>query len=164
MDRLTQPRQPRASRPIAAKVLGISERQFSRLEAAGVLVAATPGRPGRPAVFDLAVIVPAFIRHRTGGAESPRDRRDRSQAEYVELKIAKERSRLLPRADVIREGTAFIVAVSAKLRALPSRLVRAGAIPPTAEPLVVELVADMQAEMARWRSELDLKAASDDGP
>lgn len=87
-------------------------------------------------------------------------RRDRAQAQYIELKTVKARRQLLERAVVVRDGTAFIAAVTAKLRLLPSRLVRAGLIPPTAEKAVAEWVADMQGQMAAWKTSLDLLAAA----
>jgi hypothetical protein len=155
------------TRAQAVALLGVSDRTYARLEAEGVIKATTPGTGRRPSVYEAGAVVRAYLAYRerklTGSLEHPRDRRDRSQAELNELRLARERRELLPRADVVREGVAFIAAVAAKLRALPSRLVRAGVVPATAERRVAECVADMQAEMARWRTELDLLAAQD-GP
>jgi hypothetical protein len=165
---LRAPQALSVTRAQAVALLGVSDRTYARLEAEGVIKATTPGTGRRPSVYDAGAVVRAYLAHRerklTGSLEHPRDRRDTSQAELNELRLARERRELLPRADVVREGTAFIGAVTAKLRALPSRLVRAGVIPATAEPRVAACIADMQSEMARWRTELDLLAATDDAP
>jgi hypothetical protein len=146
-------------------LLGISDRTFSRLEAEGILTATTPGTGRRPSVYDAVALVQAYLRYRelklTGTLESPRDRRDRSQAELNELRLARERGQLLPRADVIRDGARFIGAVTAKLRQLPARLARAGALQAGAERIVEEVVIEMQTEVTAWKTALDLPPDDD---
>jgi hypothetical protein len=154
---------PLVLRAVAARVLAISPRTFERLEAEDVLAPAKPGKGSAPGWYDLEVVVPTYLAHLVARkAESARDRKDRSQAELNELKLARERRLLLPRKQVVDEGRAFIVATMAKLRALPTRMLRAGAIAPTAEPVVTELLRECQEEMARWNSALDLLAALED--
>jgi len=156
---------PPVPRALAAKVIAVSTRTFERLEAERVLVAAQPGKGARPALYDLLAIVPAYLNHLAARkGESARDRRDRSQAELNELRLAKERRLLLPRKQVVDEGRGFVVATMAKLRALPTRMLRAGAIAPAAAPVVTELLRECQEEMARWNSALDLLAALEDDP
>jgi phage terminase Nu1 subunit (DNA packaging protein) len=162
---------PLVPRRTACAVLAIGLRTFDRLESEGILVAAQPGRGGRASMYDLTALVPAYLNHerkqaasRAGnGSETPRDRRDRSQAELNELRLARERRELLPRSQVVLEGQSFVKATVAKLRSLPSRMMRAGVLPPSAEPVVVELLREAQEEMARWATELDLVQTSEDG-
>lgn len=154
------------ARAQAVRLLGVSDRTFARLEAEGVVAATTPGTGRRSSVYDAFRLVPAFLAHREqrilGSAENPRDRRDRSQAELNELRLSVARKALLPRDQVVLEGQAFVKAMVAKLRAIPSRLVRAGAIAPAAELVVAELLREAQEEMARWQNQLDLQRAVDE--
>jgi hypothetical protein len=145
------------------RLLGISERHFVRFEAAGLVKPTTPAAGRRPARYDVAELVQAFVKWKVGSVEPARDRRDRSQAEWLELKLARERLELLPRDQVIREGRAFVAATMAKLRALPSRMVRAGMIDAAAQPDVAALLREVQGEIDRWTSLLDLRAAALNG-
>lgn len=151
------------ARPVAIRLLGISDRTFLRLESEGIFRAVTAGSGRRHSVYDAPAIIAAYMarerRQLTGSNLSPRDRRDRSQAELNELRLARERGEVLPREDVVKKGQAYIKATMAKLRAIPSRLIRAGAITPTVEPVVAELIREAQEEMARWQNELDLERA-----
>jgi hypothetical protein len=150
------------ARSDACRLLGISSRRFSRLESSGVFKPARPGRGQTAAQYDAAAVVQAFIAHtaaKAGHGEPARERRDRAVAELTELRIAKERRQLLPREEYVREGLAFVGAVAAKLRGLAARLVRAGAIGTSAEPVVRELVNEVLQEMSGWRTELELLAA-----
>jgi hypothetical protein len=150
-------------RGTAARVLAISARSYERLEAAGVVKAQTAGKRGKPASYDLLVIVPAFLRHlQEAKPESPRDARDRTQAELNELKLARERRQLLPRETVISEGQAYITATTAKLRSLAPRLVQAGAVPASAQATVETMLEEAVSEMARWTTALELLQAEDD--
>lgn len=151
------------TRPQAIRLLGVAPRTFARLEAEGVVVAAVKGTGRRGSSYDAYGLVSAYLAHRErqlrGTVESSRDRRDRSQAELNELRLARERRALLPRDQVVREGQAFVKAVMATVRALPSRLVRAGVVAPAAEPKVAALLREAADEMSRWQTELDLLAA-----
>lgn len=150
-------------RPLAVRLLGVSDRTFTRLESEGVISAKEAGAGGRQSVYDAPAMVAAYIAHverkLTGSNDTPRDRRDRSQAELNELRLARERSELLPRDQVVREGQAFIKAAMAKLRAIPPRLVRAGAIERSAEGTVTALIREAQEEIARWQNAIDLQNA-----
>ena len=134
------------TRPQGVRLLGVADRTFARLEAEGVLVAAVKGTGRRGSTYDADALVAGYLAHRErqlrGTVESSRDRRA-----------------LLPRDQVVREGQAFVKAVMAKVRALPSRLVRAGVVAPAAEPKVAELLREAADEMSRWKTELDLLAA-----
>jgi hypothetical protein len=150
-------------RPLAVRLLGVSDRTFTRLESEGVFRAKEAGAGGRQSVYDAPAMVASYIAHverkLTGSNDTPRDRRDRSQAELNELRLARERGELLPRDQVVREGQAFVKATMAKLRALAPRLVRAGLIKRTDEGAVAALVREAQEEMSRWQNLTDLQAA-----
>jgi phage terminase Nu1 subunit (DNA packaging protein) len=150
------------TRPQGVRLLGVADRTFARLEAEGVLVAAVKGTGRRGSSYDAYALVAGYLAHRErqlrGTVESSRDRRDRSTAELNELRLARERRAVLPRDQVVREGQAFVKAVMAKVRALPSRLVRAGVVAPAAEPTVAALLREAADEMSRWKPELDLLA------
>jgi hypothetical protein len=141
-------------------------RTFDRLESEGVIAAASPGRGGRPSLYDLTVTVPAYLAHerkRLGAgvpAEDARARRDRSQAELNELRLAEHRKELLPRERVVIEGQAFAKALQAKLRALPRRMVQAGIVTREHEPAAAALVREALEEISRWTSMADLLAAA----
>lgn len=150
----------------AQRVLGLPTRTFARLEAEGVIVPKRRGKPGVPSVYDLAVIVPAYVEYVRGtsgkaaGDREARARRDRSQADLNELRLMQARKELLPRDQVIRDDLAFIAAAMAKLGALPRRMVQAGIIPIEQQSAVADLIREAREEMARWKSRTDLLAAA----
>jgi phage terminase Nu1 subunit (DNA packaging protein) len=158
----------RVERPLLARILGVSIRQIANLETEGVVVPERRGRGGRASVYALDTVVPAYVEHvrrQESGSregETPRDRRDRSQAELNELKLMRERRELLPRHQVVTEGQAFAKALAAKLRALPARMLRAGAISATAAPVFEELLREVQTEIASWSTHIDLLSVQDD--
>lgn len=150
----------------AVKLLGISDRTFSRLESEHVIKAVTSRVGRRASIFDGFVLVPSYLAHReqklTGQLESPRDRRDLSQAELNEMRLARERKQLLPREQVVAEGQAYIAAVSAKLRSLAPRLAQAGHLTPAGQGAVATLLEEGIEELARWQSALALLQAEDE--
>jgi hypothetical protein len=141
------------TREVSAQVLGIKPRYHRRLEVEGVLPVARDGASGKGnnALFDLPAVVAAFLAYKVGRRPpSPRDARDQAQADLTRLRLDRERGQLLARDDVERTGAAVLTAVSAKLRSLPSRLVRAGLVPVDGEALVGEAIGEMQGEMQTW--------------
>lgn len=147
----------------AARVLGIAVRTFERLEQLEVLKPHVTGRRGKAAVYDLAVVVPAYVRRQAEEKpESPRDARDRSQAELNRLRLAKERRALLPREQVVAEGQGYISAVAAKLRSIPPRAAQGGLVPEEKRGALEDMVEEAVGELARWASALELQQAVDD--
>jgi hypothetical protein len=162
---------PRESLPLATRrqaqtVLGkMGERTFSRLEADGVLTPARPGKGGRPSLYDLTEVVPAYLNHLGQAHPATEDReararRDRSAAELNELKIAELRGALLRREDVVRDGQAFSAALRAAVLALPRRLAQAGLVAPEHTPAATALVREICEEIAAWQSVPDLERAT----
>jgi phage terminase Nu1 subunit (DNA packaging protein) len=151
------------SRAVAVRILKLSLRTFERLERDGVLKAKTVGTGAQASTYDLAVLVPRYLHHvQASKPESPRDRRDRSQAELNELRLARERQQLLPREEVVAAGQAYITATSAKLRSLGPRLVQTGAVPASGRAAVEGMVEEAIAEMSRWSTALELLRAGGD--
>jgi hypothetical protein len=143
---------------------GIPERTFFKLEAEGVLIPSYRGGRGKLSVYDLATITPAYIAHLkaispVGGERESRARRDQSQAELNELRLAERKKELLPRDQVVREGRAAVIAVRAKLLAMPRRMVQAGHIPVEKQPAVAAMIRETLEEMGRWKTQHDLLAA-----
>lgn len=156
----------RLERPHAVRLLGISDRTFARLEAEGVITPLQKGTGRRCSVYDGAAVVAAFLarqeRQIRDSNESPRDRKDRSQAELNELRLDRERRLLLPRDQVVSEGQAYVTAVTAKLRSIPPRVVQAGLIDAALAPQVEEIVEEAISEMAGWSTSLELLRAVDE--
>jgi hypothetical protein len=152
-------------RPQACRLIGVSDRTFSRLEAEGVITAATPRHGRRASTFDAAAVVASYIAYRerklTESQENPRDRRDRAVAEWTELRIARERRVLLPRDQVVEEGRRYVGAVQSRLRAIVPRLRQETGLDATIAAKVDTLVEEAIEEMAGWRTALELVAAED---
>lgn len=137
-----------------ARILGCSLRTVTTLEAEQVFVPSVRGKAGKGSVYVLEECVPNFIAYRTAGTkaadENSRSRRDRSQAELNELRLAKERGELLPRDQVVSKGQAYVSRVMAKLRSLPSRAVQEGTIMASSVAGVEALIEEAVLEMAGW--------------
>lgn len=155
------------SRPQAVRLLGLSDRTFARLEAQGTITPTRLRAGRRASTFDGYALVPSYLAHRerqlTGSNESPRDRRDKSQAELNELRLARERRELLPRDQVVADGRQFVVAAMAKIRQLPRKLAQAGLIIRENEPAAMTLTREAQEEISRWSSHIDLLEAATGG-
>jgi phage terminase Nu1 subunit (DNA packaging protein) len=97
------------ARADAEKLLTLSSREFSRLEAQGIVQPFRKGHPGLPSTFDAFSITAAYIRflrtRRHGPRADDHDRRDRAAVEIIELKLGKLRGELI-RVDEIRDGWA----------------------------------------------------------
>jgi phage terminase Nu1 subunit (DNA packaging protein) len=123
-------------RPTLAKVLGVSERTCKRLEAAGVVTPTAKPRRGRTTRYDLTVVVPAVIAHRSkppaepGTLDATQERAAlaRSQRLLAEQRLARERRDLLPRGDVADGWAELADAHRETLLQLAADLVAAGAI------------------------------------
>jgi hypothetical protein len=164
----TRTRRHEVARVEAQRILDrIPTRTFARLEAEGVIVPKRRGKPGVPSIYDLATIVPAYVQHLKGAKGSGNDRaararRDATQAQLNELRLAREKGELLPRHQVIADGLAFIRASKAKILGLPRRLVQAGVLPPASQATAADLLNEALDEMSRWQTQIDLMAAAEE--
>lgn len=150
----------------AIRLLGISERTFARLEAAGLLSPLRRGRGGKASTYDLAAVVQGYLKHATSAEPNAdreaRARRDRSQADLNELKLAREKGEVLPLEQVVREGQLYVTAVQAKLRAIPPAAVQRGLIASEQVAHLEDLVEEAVDEMSRWSTALELQQAIDE--
>lgn len=145
---------------------GIAERTFATLEQEGVIVPAKRGRGGRPSIYDLTTIVPAYLAHISGqrpaNDRDARARRDLAVAELNELRVQKERGDLLPRHVVIAEGQAYTKAWTAKVRHWPRRARQEGFITtPDQEAGLTMLCRELMGEISGWKTLADVSAVVD---
>jgi hypothetical protein len=109
--------------PVAARVLGISRRQFDRLVTAGVLPRAAEARR-----FDLLATGPAFFRYlRDGKAESSNIAGARLKLIEAQRRALEQRTRerdgeLIERAEAWRVFSSALVEIGAAFEGLPGRL------------------------------------------
>jgi phage terminase Nu1 subunit (DNA packaging protein) len=149
----------------ARKVLGgVAQRTFATLESEGIIIPTRRGRRGRPSIYDLATIVPAYIAYVTQkpNGHKARDLRDLAIAELTQLKIAKEQGHLIPRQQAVTEGQAFGKAWSAMVRALPRRMAQAGLLADGQEAVVAGMCRDILTEIARWQTLADIEPLLED--
>ncbi len=137
------------TRPVLARVLGLTVHGVARLEREGIIRPVSPARRGVPSRYALAVVVPAYVAT-LRGREPARERRDRSLAELNELRLQERRHELVPRDQVIREGQGVVKAVRARVLAMPRRLVQLGLVSPDQERAVTAVSREACAEMATW--------------
>lgn len=146
----------------ARKVLGgIPARTFATLESEGVIVPMNRGRRGRPSIYDLATIVPAYIAHvskpQAGGDREARRDRDSTLADLNRFKLAKDRGDYVPRKQVVFEGQAHTAALVAMVEAIPRRMMQAGLVNGNYAALAA-VCREILDEIARWRTLEDLQA------
>jgi hypothetical protein len=149
-----------APRATVIQALGVSDRQFSRLENQGVLVPAVKGAGRTPSRYDLPSAVRSYLEYRLRREPGPRDQRELAQAKFITMKWQREQAELLPKAEYVRKGQLLTAALTAKIRAIPNRLVRAGVLLSAREPEALAAVDELLAEIARWRTDQDLVQAA----
>jgi hypothetical protein len=156
----------RVRRATAYALLGLGERQFRRLEEQRVIRPAVPGSGRTPALYDVPALVADFLAYRLRQAEArtPRDQLALEQARLARVRYRRERGALLPRSEFVRRAQLLAAAVSAKVRALPTRLVRAGVVADVQEPTALAAVDELLQEIATWQTEQELRRAVEDGP
>ncbi len=140
------------NRPAAARVIGVSVRTFERLEAAGTLTPTFRGRRGQQSSYDLATLVPAYLRHvRELKPQMPRDRRDLAVARLNELRLRRERRELVPRRSVGLLYAAVQQAVRAAVLRLPTDALQRG-VPAEHEAVLRDLAAGVLNTLAstKW--------------
>lgn len=151
----------------ARKILGgVPERTFATLETEGIIVPLRRGSRGRPSVYSLETIVPAYLVYATGqrqgGDREARARRDIATAKLNELKLAKEQADLLPRAVVVEQGQAYTKAWAAKVRSLPRRARQTGVITTgEQETGLTSLTRELLTEISGWQTLADAERSID---
>jgi hypothetical protein len=130
-----------------ATALGVSVRTLRRLQAAGTIEPTERAAGRRPAKYD-PVAVACVLLGRPQDAQDARAARDKAQAEWLRLRVSRERGDVFPRAAVIRAGRAVIDVVRTRLQRIPAELVRAGAVLPDGELIAESLVRQSLEELA----------------
>jgi len=141
----------RATLAEIARALSISERTLYRQrEAAAIepLVEGSGPRGPRAAVYDLVAVARTLV----GRPEDSRSARDSAQAEWLRLRIEKERRELCSSADVQRAGRGLVHAATARLLRLGPDLVRLGVIPLKKESEVDAVVHEALESLAGLKS------------
>jgi phage terminase Nu1 subunit (DNA packaging protein) len=151
-------------RQVLARVLGISERRVSQLESEGAIEPTVRGKAGRPSLYALEKVIPAYLAARVSAsaatsAPEARARRDAAQAEFTTLKSQQLRRDVVPRAQVIREVGSLVSGLRAAVLSLPRRLLQEGAIAPEQVSVAAGLMRDVLRDIASWRSVADIKLA-----
>lgn len=111
----------------AERLLVLPHRSFARLEAEGVIVPTKRGRGSVASLYDVSVIVPAYIAHLKAQSarqkeQDARARREQSQAELNELRLAERRGELVDAAGVERSWATHILECRNTLLGVPTHL------------------------------------------
>ncbi len=146
------PEAHRVDRLEIAKLLGVHPDTISDYTRNGMPVI-TRGGAGRKSVYD-AVECLAWWRaqYRQDKKDAAQTRAYGAQAELNELKIATQKSELIPLDDVILAGQNYTKAWTAKIRALPRQMVQAGLIPREREAGVTAMLHALLLEISRWET------------
>lgn len=154
-------------RAVLAKVLGCSTRQIGTLEADKVFTPARRGKAGKASLFDLAVVVPAYLAHELGkqnGAgldlEHERALLAREQRKKCADENRKRSGELVSRDQVVLEGQSYTKAWVSKLRGLPRLLVKEGIIGRELEARVSLACAALLRDIASWKTTADADQAA----
>jgi len=113
----------------------------------------TRGGAGRKSVYD-AVECLAWWRdqYRQDKKDAAQTRAYDAQAELNELKLATQKSDLIPLDQVIEAGQNYTKAWTAKIRALPRQMVQAGLIPREREAGVTAMLHALLLEISSWKT------------
>lgn len=139
------------------------ERTFVKLQADGIFKPVASSNGHRPLKYDLAELVPAYVRWLKKGADpmAARASRDRTQAQLNEIKRAMLMKTLLPRDQVLLEMQMVGKAVSARIRAMQRHLVAIGLVPAEREADLAQVIYNILEELSGLRTMDDLKKAAD---
>ncbi len=138
-----RPTCPPVPLPALAEALGVSMRTLQRRQAEGVIRPAVEARGRRGALYAPLDVARVLL----GQPDDPREAKDRSVAEWNQLRIAERRRELLPRAEVVRAGVGICRAATTRMLRVTSDLERAGVAPETVR-LVGAAVAEALDDLA----------------
>jgi phage terminase Nu1 subunit (DNA packaging protein) len=143
--------------------LEISIRNFSELEAQGVIVPVERGRGGRGSVYDALETMKVFLRHVRqehpgGGEREARMRRDLATARLAEQLHRKREGDSLEKSDVAAVWSSIFLAIRSTALRLPRSVAAACAAastPDEVERLLTAEVRTMLTELSRWQPPAD---------
>ena len=142
-----------------AELLGVHPDTVSDYTRAGMPVV-TRGGAGRRSAYD-AVECLGWWRSQQGknAKEAAQTRLYETQTQLNEMKLKVQEGELLPREDVVHAGQSYTKAWTAKIRALPRRMVQSGLVPKGRETAVAALLRELLAEISEWETVPDVEEA-----
>lgn len=146
-----------------AELMGVHQDTISDYVRQGMPVIDRGGHGKEGAYNPSACMTWLRSRRGSGGKDAESAARTRSfeaTAALNEMRLKKEMKDLIPREQIEREGQAFVKALVAQVRALPSHLSQAGVIPRDQEAAVARVCKQLLAEIASWKTLEDLHQAS----
>lgn len=146
-----------------AELMGVHQDTISDYVRQGMPVIERGGHGKEGAYNPSACFTWLRSRRGSGGKDAESAARTRSfaaSAALNEMRLQKEMKELVPREQVEREGQAFVKALAAHVRALPSQLSQAGVIPRDQESAVARVCKQLLAEIAGWKTLADLELAA----
>ncbi len=142
-----------------AELIGVHPDTISDYSRQGMPTVSRGGL-GQESVYD-AVECLAWWRGRQGQdkKEAAQTRAYDAQAKLNEQRLLERRLELVSRETVLLTGQHYTKAWTAKVRALPRRLINAGVIGRELETKVADVCRELLTEIASWKSVGDLKRA-----
>lgn len=142
------------SQPQIADLFGVVPKTITEWQAAGMPVA-IQGGPGVPSEYDSDACVRWLVDRevRKVQAESPKDRLARLQGDDLEMKLARERGKLIEKAAVEPAMRAAIVSARERIRNEPARIAAQleGLDHIGREALLRDLFDEVLAKLSRWQ-------------
>ncbi len=138
-----------------AAIFGVTPRTINEWQDAGMPVA-VQGGPGVPGEYDSEACIRWRVEREVAkvqGPETPKDRLARLQGDDLEMKLARERGKLIEKAAVEPAMRAAIVSARERVRNEPARIAaqmesldRAGR-----EALLRDLLDEVLTKLSRWQ-------------
>ncbi len=143
-----------------AELLGVHPDTVSHYTRAGMPVVTRGGGAGRRSAYD-AVECLGWWRSQQGknAKEAAQTRLYETQTQLNEMKLKVQKGELLPREDVVHAGQSYTKAWTAKIRALPRRIVQSGLVPKGSEAAVAAMLRELLAEISEWETVPDVEEA-----
>jgi len=140
-----------------AELMGVHPDTVTDYARGGMPVIARGGA-GREGVYDAVACLDWWRSQRGKNAkEAAQTRAYEATAALNEQRLLERRKELVARDQVILAGQSYTKAWAAKVRALPRRLVEAGAIPRELEAQAAAACRDILTEIASWKTVADVK-------
>lgn len=144
-----------------AEIFGVSARTITEWQAGGMPVA-VQGGPGVLGEYDSVACIRWLVERevRKVQGENPRDRLQRLQGDDLEMKLARERSQLIPASAVEPAMRAAIVTARERILGEPARIAALleGKNRTEREDMLRGLIDEVLTKLSRWRQ----AAAPDD--
>jgi phage terminase Nu1 subunit (DNA packaging protein) len=152
-------------RPQIATLLGVAPNSVPRLISEGLPVHLAGGGRGKRSQFDVARCLEWWRERQAADAGAGSDGRAREAylralTRRVEQDLHVKSGELVPLADVIFEGQNYTRAWTAKVRALPRRLVQAGALAADRERDAARVCRELLEDISRWKTVGDTRRAA----